>query len=180
MQLVVGSKEPCYWLMPLGSLGCVLVLAHWWAWLGTGWLLVRPKVFQNGCQAAAGSSWDLGLGISLLLGGSGSWVSWLWDMMYLKADFSTLLGSVGAQYVLGLLPVCCRVNEFLGAHASLLVGGPGSWSVWVVLGDLLLPLACWWMQLYPCMAPRACANWLVDMAMSNINKLQGGFQNGAF
>ena len=47
--------------------------------------------------------------------------------MYLKAGFSTSVGSVGAQYVLGLLPVCCRVNEFLGAHASLLVGGPGSW-----------------------------------------------------
>ena len=43
LQLVVGPKEPCYWLMPLGSLACVLVLAHWWAWLGTGWLLVRPK-----------------------------------------------------------------------------------------------------------------------------------------
>lgn len=65
---------------------------------------------QNGCQAAAGLIWGLGLGISLLFGGSGFRVLFVGHDV---SQSSTLVGSVGAQYVLGLLPVCCRANEIL-------------------------------------------------------------------
>lgn len=180
MQLAVVPKEPWYWLLPLDSLGCVLVLAHWWAWLGTGWLLVRPK---GSVPEWLSSCYWIKLG-------PGAWyqpVWWVWILGKLVVGHD--VSQSWFQHISGQCwgPICSRAITCLlqskqvpGTHASLLLGGAGSWSFWVVQGDLLLPLACWWVRLYPCMAPRARANWLVDRAMSNINKLQGVLQNGAF
>lgn len=59
LQLAVGPRESWNWLFPHGSLGCVLVLTHWWAWPGH-WL-ASCEAQRKGPRA----------GVKLLLGQAG-------------------------------------------------------------------------------------------------------------
>ena len=187
----MGQSEfycSCWWCPRSPGTGyCPLIVqAVSWSWPtgGLGWALViflggLKEVSQNGCQAAAGSSWGLGAWYQPVW-----WVCILGKLVvghdvsqnWFKHISGQCWGPMSSRAVTCLL----QSKRVPVSHASLLLGGAGSQSFWVVQWDLWLPLACQWIQLYPCMAPRARANWLVGRVMSNINKLQGVLQNGAF
>ena len=97
----------------------------WWAGLGLELLLGRDRFRSKWlwplelwiyCWPAGGWGWFLTwlaagsmvlkAGVDLLVSGTGSWASWLWDPRCLRAGIGLLVGGALQRHVLGLVSAC--------------------------------------------------------------------------